>query len=449
MVAPSFSFAGSKPSASVHLPKVVGISEVGHLLRRVAFGFNDQDAKALLDRPLEKAVDSLLSLHDTDPSPLPSWFVEPPEVRKRPDLLTDQEKRAIAELQRQRVLDSAQWWMARMMTTKNPVLERMTLFWHGHFTSSAQKVHQSHLMLRQNEVWRSHAMGNLLRFANDMVKNPAMILFLDANRSTSKAPNENFARELMELFLLGEGHYTEQDVKEAARALTGLSVLPREGFAFTFQNNAHDAGVKTIFGKSGKFTPEDVVSLILARKECAHFIARELAQEVVGPNVDEASISSYAKDFWESGYEIRTLLKSMLMSSAFWNPVHRGTVIKSPAALVVEMARAFRVPKEAANLLFLASNRMGQTLLSPPNVRGWPGGNVWINSQTLVARRDFVSRLMGNAGMAYPQVVLDEDQKASLARAYLAVDVDASVMNGRSYALFLADLFGSTEFQVS
>lgn len=448
-VAPAISFAGSKVAVPSHVPKVVGLSEAGHLLRRVAFGFNDEDARALLDRPLGAAVDALLSLPDPDPVPLPAWFLAPPEVRKRPDLLTEAERRAIVELQRQRVLDSAQWWFARMITSKNPVLERMTLFWHGHFASSAQKVYQSHLMLEQNQVWRRHAMGDLLGFAGAVVKNPAMILYLDANRSTLRAPNENLARELMELFLLGEGNYTEQDVKEAARALTGLNVLPHEGFSFVFQAGAHDTGVKTIFGKSGKFTYEDVVSLILARKECAHFIARELAHEVVGPNVDEASIDAYAREFWDSGYEIKVLLKSMLMSKAFWNPLHRGTVVKSPVSLVVEMARAFRVPKDAAGLLFLASSRMGQVLLSPPNVRGWPGGNTWINSQTLVARREFVSRLMGNAGMAYPQVVLDEGQKQALAQAYLAVEVDVSVMNGRSYGAFLADLFGSAEFQVS
>lgn len=430
----------------VAVPSVVGEPEAAHLLRRVGFGYNERDAKQILGLPLATAVHKLLWLADAEPLALPAWADESiVSHRARFERLP---QRAREEVLRSEMLQACQWWHATMATTSNPVLERMTLFWHGHFTSSWRKVGSAPLMLRQNMKWRGHALGNFADFVRDMVTDAAMVLYLDAGRSTGRAVDERFARALMEHFLLGNGFYFEADVRDAARALTGVTVRGSDQ-SFLFLPAMHDMGRKTIFGKTGNFDYRDVVRLILGHELCAQYVARKVAEEVVGPGVDEASVQEYAKAFRGGKYEIRELLRAILLSSEFWHPDHRGTIVKSPAVLTVELARGLGLPKESADLLVQGASEMGQDLMDPPSVRGWPLGKGWLAPQAAEVRRAFVARAMGASSMMYPTVVLEPAQMQALAQKHLAVPTDVSRMNGGSYAQFLQQLFESKEFQLS
>lgn len=427
----------------VAAPSVVGEPEAAHLLRRVGFGYNERDAKQIVGLPLVTAVHKLLWLPNEEPLELPDWANESVVThRSRFERLPPH---AREEVLRGEMLQARQWWHATMATTSNPVRERMTLFWHGHFTSSWRKVGSAPLMLRQNAKWRGHALGNFADFVRDMITDPAVLLYLDAGRSTSRAVDEVFARSLMGYFLLGNGFYFDVDVREAARALTGMKVRGADQ-SFVFAPSLHQMGRKTIFGKAGNFDYRDVTRLLLEHDLCAQHIARKLAQELVSPYVDEDSVQEYAKAFRRGKYEIRELLRAILLSSEFWDPVHRGTVVKSPAVLTVELARGFGLPKESADLLVQASSEMGQDLMDPPSVRGWPVGNDWLTAQAIEARRAFVARAMGASGVMYPSVVLEPAQMQALVQKHLAVVTDVSRINGSSYAQFLQQLFESKEF---
>ncbi|HTE16611.1 MAG TPA: DUF1800 domain-containing protein, partial [Burkholderiales bacterium] len=233
--------------------------------------------------------------------------------------------------------------------------------------------------------------GDLL---HDVSKDPAMVIYLD-NASNRKAqPNENFAREVMELFTLGEGNYTERDIKEAARAFTGWSIDGETG-AFLFRSGAHDDGVKTVLGQSGKFEGEAVLDILLAQPYAAEFIVRKLWREFVSPNAgaDPAEVKRIAGLFRDSRYDIRAALRALLTSDAFYAPQHRATLVKSPVDLVVGTLRQFQFTTGDVAPFALVLAQLGQNLFAPPNVKGWPGGEAWINSTTLLARKQFLDRL--------------------------------------------------------
>ena len=284
------------------------------------------------------------------------------------------------------------WWMREMLATTSPLTERMTLFWHNHFVSAQPKVRIARLMYRQNATLRAHALGNFGVFLHAIAKDPAMVVYLDSVQNRRGAPNENFAREVMELFTLGEGHYSEQDVKEAARAFTGWS-LERETGVFIFRRGLHDDGIKTVLGRSGNFDGDAVLNLLLARPETAEFITAKLWREFVSPDPDPAEVARIARRFRESNYEIKAALSELLGSDAFYASANRGVLVKSPVELVVGTLRQLDLEPESALPFALAAAGMGQNLMSPPNVKGWPGGEAWINTTTLLARKQFLDRV--------------------------------------------------------
>jgi len=247
-------------------------------------------------------------------------------------------------------------------------------------------------MYGQNAMLRANALGNFGALLHAMSKDPAMLVYLDSAQNRKGQPNENFAREAMELFTLGEGHYTEQDVKEAARAFTGWS-LDRETGEYRFRPGVHDGDIKTVLGRSGHFDGDAVLDILLAQPAAAEYVTAKLWREFVSPDADPREVKRIAQAFRGADYDIKTALRALLLCDAFWARENRGTLVKSPIEFVVGTLRQLEVQPQSGLPFAILSAGMGQNLYSPPNVKGWPGGNVWIDTNTLLARKQFVDRL--------------------------------------------------------
>jgi uncharacterized protein (DUF1800 family) len=288
-----------------------------------------------------------------------------------------------------------EWWLREMLATPSPLTERMTLFWHGHFATSLQKVYSAKLMYQQNALLRRESLGNFGAMLHGIARDPAMLIYLDNAGSRKQAPNENFAREVMELFTMGEGHYGERDVKEAARAFTGYS-LERESGTFRWRPMLHDRGEKTVLGRTGRFEGKDVIDILLAQQETAEFISAKLWREFVSPSPDAKETKRLAGVFRDARYEVKPLMRALLLSNAFWADENRGVLVKSPVDLVVGTLRLFQVQPVDMRPAVIACATLGQNPFAPPNVKGWPGAEAWINSSTLLGRKQLIERLLLN-----------------------------------------------------
>ncbi len=385
----------------------MGMDDARHFLSRTGFGGTLGEIVELSRYSRQEAVERALSgpgggaatatatsrrpITGAAVTPPPAWvsgpFVSPRGLRDDPEA-----RRELQQQEARRGFELRGWWLAEMLATPQPLQERMTLFWHNHFTSSQQKVRFSQLMYRQNQLLRRHALGNFAELLHAVSKDPAMIVYLDAATNRRGQPNENFAREVMELFTLGEGHYGEADVREAARAFTGWSIDPDSG-EYRWRPFMHDGGAKTVLGRSGDFDGGAVLDILLAQPRTAQFIVAKLWREFVSPAPDAAEVRRIAGRFRDSRYDIRTALRELLLAPAFWAAENRGTLIKSPAELVVGTLHQFDVSYGDPLPFTLLMASLGQNLFSPPNVRGWPGGEAWITSASLLGRKQFLERL--------------------------------------------------------
>ncbi len=374
-----------------------------HLLVRTGFGATPAEIEAYAGLSRREAVERILSgTRTVARTPVPAGIDDwTPPYRVR-DMSTD-ERKAFMREQVERGLELKAWWLSEMLRTDSPLTERMTLFWHNHFTSSLQKVRSPGLMYRQNALLRAHALGSYADLLHAVSKDPAMLIYLDSATNRRGQPNENFAREVMELFTLGEGNYGEQDIKEAARAFTGWSI-DRDSGAFLWRPFAHDEGAKTVFGRTGNFRGEDIIAILLEQPATAEYVVGKLWREFVSPQPEPVQVKRIAADFRASGYQIRIALRGLLLQDAFWAPATRATLVKSPVDLVVGSLRQFDIAVADPLPLALVLRNLGQDILSPPNVKGWPGGDAWITSQTLLARKQFLERVLrvDEARMAPP-----------------------------------------------
>jgi uncharacterized protein (DUF1800 family) len=276
------------------------------------------------------------------------------------------------------------WWVYRMMTTRAPLREKLTLFWHGHFATGYEKVDSPRLMHQQIETIRRHAWGNVRALTLAIARDPAMVVWLDGESSTKEHPNENFARELMELFTCGIGHYTETDVQEAARAFTGWH---RDGAQFVFQADDHDPGRKHFLGKWGRFDGGDVIDILMQQPATLHFLARKLLRFFAAPEPPEPVVAAAAELLDRTRLDVKWFLRELFQSRYFYSPECYRTRIASPAEFVIGAIRTLDVRWSAPEVVdFLG--RMDQRLLAPPNVKGWDGEQKWINSSTWAARVD-------------------------------------------------------------
>ena len=381
-------------AAAPVLAATLGADDARHLLARAGFGATPAEIEAYARLTREQAADRLLagSSRSTSPStPPPAWTAEPFAPRGYRGMSPEERRLALREMN-QKAFELQAWWLAEMLATPSPLTEKMTLFWHNHFVSSQRKVRSPQLMYRQNALLRRHALGNFGELLHAVARDPAMVIYLDNASNRKGTPNENFAREVMELFTLGEGRYGERDIKEAARAFTGWSVDPATG-EFLFRANAHDDGEKTVLGRTGTFGGEAVLDILLAQPQTAEFIVVKLWREFVSPQPDPAEVKRIAAAFRDARYDIRVPVRALLVSDAFYAEASRGTLIKSPVELVVGTLRQFQFTTGDVLPFVIATNQLGQVLFAPPNVKGWPGGESWINSTTLLRRKAFLEQV--------------------------------------------------------
>ena len=383
--------------SSTVLAAPIGDAGARLLLMRTGFGANPAQIAALA--PLERAaaVDRVLANSQRKAqTPPPDWAGKTLALPQRKDL-SQEEKQQMRRTEVQQGLALRGWWLQEMRETRSPVSEKMTLFWHNHFVSGQSKVKLAELMYQQNALLRREALGNFATLLHAIAKDPAMMRYLDTASNRKDEPNENFAREVMELFTLGEGHYSEQDVREAARAFTGWSLKPGSA-EFVSRPKQHDSGSKTLFGKTGRFDGDDVIDLLLAQPQTSRFITRKLWQYLISPTPDDAQVQRLAASF-AANYEIKPLVRSLLLTDAFWQS--SGQQIKSPVELTVGTLNTLDIPAPDWKAFAMLNRSMGQDLFDPPNVRGWPGGAAWINSDSLLLRKQFLDRISSdNRGKA-------------------------------------------------
>jgi uncharacterized protein (DUF1800 family) len=396
--------------------KAFDYSAAVHLLNRAGFGGTPSQARALADMGLNKAVDRLVKYESQPVEPVKADLFdnsimspqtdEQREAARKARQNNDEE--ALAALQRERnrkqaedrkqIAELQKWWIKRMIETPRPLEEKMTLFFHGHFATGYRTIEDSFHMYQQNQLFRKFATGNFAQLAHRIIRDPAMIKYLDNDENQKSKPNENLARELMELFTLGEGRgYTEDDIKAGALALTGYTF---KDDTFYFNNNNHDTSTKNIMGKSGQFDGDGFLDVILARNECAEFMAGKLFRFFVNDSSGDLSkeqkafILAMANKLRASKYELKPLLDAVFSSAYFYSAQNRGAIIKSPIQLTVQAVRSLRTPVRELSALASATDLMGQNVFFPPNVKGWDGGRSWINTSTLFIRQNVLVYLL-------------------------------------------------------
>jgi uncharacterized protein (DUF1800 family) len=390
VVALRSAIAGAAESRSgLRAPLSADRDRVAHLLRRAGFGYSSADLEGYTKLGYQGTVDALLDYEKVDDSALEGRLAA---VDLKLHATWEPEVRANAgDMQRE--------WLLRMIYTRRPLQEKMTLFWHGLLVSGTGKVGMPipradlptppNLMLDQIAWLRAHALDSFGAILKGIARDPAMVVYLDSNANRKGKPNENFARELLELFSLGiadgEGKptYSETDVREVARAFTGWGLDAER--KFLFRPTQHDGGQKTVFGKTGPFNGDDVIDLIVAHPACGPYICRRLFAYFGYPGPAPAVLNPLVETFRASGGSIRAVLRAIFTSPAFTSERAYRATPKAPAELVAGMARALQLETDAFN--FQGSlQRMSQALFNPPNVAGWPGGASWFNTTTWLER---------------------------------------------------------------
>jgi hypothetical protein len=372
--------------------------EAEHLLNRAGFGGSSAEVERAVELGREAFVAALFVPLDPDSATFDvDWLAPGPmgpmERRERP-ASEEERKRRQREMRRDdqtQLREYLQWWVTRMLRGEDPLRERMTLFWHGYFTSSQQDVKNSFEMIQQNQLLRSHALEGFAYLLRAIARDPAMLEYLDNDANRKENPNENFARELMELFTLGVGHYTEEDVKEAARAFTGWT--DRNG-AFRFARTQHDPGTKSVLGASGRFDGDDVIDVLLAQEACGTFVARRLLRYFEGVEPDERRVAEYGRTLRTSGYDVGALLRKLFLDARFYRDEVVAARIASPVDYLVGASRRLGAEPPAV-LVVAGASLLGQRLFFPPNVKGWDEGTSWITTASLMQRGNLAGVLLG------------------------------------------------------
>lgn len=315
------------------------------------------------------------------------------QVKMQKQELTAEERKKRQELSRDGIRNLNLYWMKEMVNSSGQLREKMAFFWHGHFACRNLNVFYQQGLL---DIIRRNALGNFGTLLKEVSKSAAMLNFLNNQQNRKDHPNENFAREVMELFTMGRGHYTEHDIKEAARAFTGWGAnLQGE---FVFRKMQHDNGTKTVLGHSGDFDGDDVLDILLKDKDTAAYITQKIYRFFVNEQVDVSRAEWLANRFYKNDYDISLLLEDIFTSDWFYDEKNVGARIKSPVELIVGIQRMLPMTLENEEALLVIQRVLGQVLFYPPNVAGWPGGKTWIDSSSLMMR------------MRLPQLINDEDE---------------------------------------
>lgn len=400
------------------MPLITDRDKCAHLLRRFGLGASEAEIDYYLRDGLNGAIDRLLGYADIDEGYPVEWTAVANERGQLPPAA------------------GAAWWTMRMIVTQRPLQEKLTLFWHDHFATSANKVNSGPLMLQQNETLRRNATGPFRTLLKEVSQDPAMILWLDNQLNVRGRANENFAREVMELFTLGVDQvYTERDIQEAARAFTGWSIQRKaaskgvRGTAdFVFRARQHDAGAKTVLGKTGTLNGEDVLDILCDHPRCAELLVTKLWEWFAYPNPEPALVRRLATSFQAADLNIGSLLRDIMRSSEFYSAKAERAIVKNPVDFCVSTLRQLGVaqrtmeelrsvsgspPRAAFAPGAVANNAMkgmGMAVLFPPDVAGWESGQSWISSATMVERIGWADRLFGAPGRGKPSLRLPVSQ---------------------------------------
>lgn len=359
-----------------------------HLLWRAGFGPMaegihqlDSVSSASFVKAIIKASSKSPGYLDVADSAVKGLVMGVNDVARAQRALDPEERKKLRQQSREDLKSLNLTWINEMVNSEAQLREKMSLFWHGHFASrNINILYQQQLL----DVIRRHALGNFGDLLRGVSKSAAMINFLNNNQNRKGHPNENFAREVMELFTMGRGNYTEKDIKEAARAFTGWGAnIPGE---FVFRRYQHDEGAKTVLGKTGHFDGDDVLSILLEHKQTATYITRKIYRFFVNDEADEEKVQWLANRFYQSNYDIGSLMQDIFSSDWFYDAKNIGCRIKSPIELIVGIQRTLPMEIENAEILLLVQRLLGQLLFYPPNVAGWPGGKNWIDSSSLMIR---------------------------------------------------------------
>jgi uncharacterized protein (DUF1800 family) len=378
------------------------IKQLKHLVIRAGFVTRFEDAKGEKHQSVKSAVKGLFKASEnSDPIDVIKDTTDYTMLMKG-DIGA---KKMFLQQQRQQEKDLNLAWISKMSTSDAQLREKMTLFWHNHF---ACRSNRASFAQQLNNIQRSNALGNFGTMVMEVSKSPAMLQFLNNQQNQKGHPNENFARELMELFTIGRGHYTEQDIKESARAFTGWG-FDKDG-EFKMRPFAHDDGQKNFMGKTGNFAGEDIINTLLERKETAYFISNKLYKYLVNETPDPEHVSAMADVFYNANYEIKPLLEYVFTADWFYADKNTGNLIKSPVELLVGLNRQFYITYQKPEVLLLFERALGQVLFNPPNVAGWPGGRNWIDSSSLMYRIKIPSTLLNGGVIDFTGKADPEDE---------------------------------------
>jgi uncharacterized protein (DUF1800 family) len=356
---------------------------VAHLLRRAGFGFTEAELRLYTSLGFAQTLDRLFNFDQVDDSAVEQMVAAMPVDRRNAEL---------ARLS----------WMTRMLYTQRPLQEKMVLFWHTHFATATSKVRGADTMLNQIQLFRDNALGNFESLLQQVTRDPAMLIWLDNNQNRKGSPNENYAREVMELFTVGIGNYTDADVKEAARAFTGYAAN-RQG-QFAFNPDQHDDEDKTFMGVTRNWDADDVLAVLVRHPSTARFLTTKLFKFFVYDTPAPSTIDRLAATYTTSGFDVKAVVRDIFTGPEFLSEqAFRGNV-KQPIELVIGSLKSLNVQNIGPDLP-QATRRMGQDLLNPPDVSGWKGGDNWISATTLLERFNFADRLVTLRGSDQPYFV--------------------------------------------
>ena len=395
------------------MPNKEDLALMAHLMRRAGFGANREELEARCETGYEATVEELINPGENSPP------ADPHEIlRYHPGTLLPGGQPPMGNVD----------WMFHLLNTKQPLREKTALFWHHVFATGNSKVDNYDQLLRQIELFRERGTGNYRDLLIDLAKNPAMIFWLDQNENHKDAVNENWGRELLELFTLGVGNYTEVDVRESSRAFTGWTFaykiprLPygRHAWDFEYRPEDHDNAEKTFLGHTGNLNGENIIDIILEQPACHQFICRHLynffvADEVqvpawqITPPRDPKAIDTMAASFKDSGFEMKAVLRTMFNSDFFKDEAVRFAHVKSPAEVVVgtlKLVGGNNFPVPGFSDLAMQPTYMGQDLLNPPSVEGWHTGEEWVNSGSLMARINFAADRLADTSLPGVQDII-------------------------------------------
>ncbi len=417
-----------------------------HLLRRAGFGSSPDEAARFASMGVHAAVDSLVNFAPTDGLPAPDNLYDPRatlmqyyQPGMRPGALDDMTRRKIAQDVRQNeqqsIISLQRWWLNRMLVTPAPLQEKMALYFHGHFTTAAiQKGVSPVMVYNQNQLFRNNALGNLRELTWQVSIDPGMMIYLDNARSDPQHPNENYARELMELFTLGIGNYSEQDIRESARAWTGWILRPALG-TVQFVPFRHDSGSKTFLGQTGSWAGRDIVDIIFRQPASAVFFANSLLNFFVYNGPEPQLVDAVAKLIRKNDFNLKPVMSTLLRSNVFYSNRAYRALVKSPVEFAIGTYKALEakaIDDRAQRTLF----QTGQVLFYPPNVAGWPGGANWLTSQTVIARENFLASIVNSPMMDG----VDWMQKMPMKASQAAQQLVATILHGDASAQSVAQL---------